>query len=121
MEKCRVLKEYGQFVDILRDHQAKGDSDAFKHTIEECISSGILADYLNKKGSEVINMLVGEYDYDMDIEVQREEAYTEGQHDMLIELVKKKLSKGRSPEEIADDLEESLENIQKIITSLKES
>ena len=39
---------------------------------------GILADYLRKKGSEVINMLQAEYDYELDIEVQREEAYEDG-------------------------------------------
>ena len=140
LEKCRVLKEYGQFVDILRDYQAKGDGDAFKHTIEQCIDSGILADYLKKKGSEVINMLIAEYDYDMDIEVQREEAYTEGLsrgreeglregreeghkegcNYKLIEQLKKKLSKGKSPEEIADELEESVEIIQELIDSMKE-
>lgn len=128
LEKCKVLKEYGQFVDILRNYQAKGDSDAFRHTIEECIDSGILADYLKKKGSEVMNMLVAEYDYDMDIEVQREEAYTEGLSQgreegleyKLIEQVKKKLSKGKSPEVIADELEESAETIQRIIDSFRE-
>ena len=31
-------------------------------------------DYLKDRGSEVLNMLVAEYDYDMDIAVQREEA-----------------------------------------------
>ena len=113
-------------------NQAKGDSDAFKHTIKQCIDSGILADYLKKKGSEVINMLIAEYDYDIDIEVQREEAYTEGlsqgreeglsqgKEYKLIELLKKKLSKGKSPEVIADELEESVETIQKLIASLKE-
>ncbi len=124
LEKCNVLKEYGQFVDILRDHQATGDNDAFKHTIEECIDSGILADYLKKKGSEVMNMLVAEYDYDLDIEVQREEAYAEGlsqgKEEKLIELIKKKLSKGKSPSEIADELEESVVTIERIIASLKE-
>ena len=132
LEKCRILKEYGQFVDILRDYQSKGDSDAFKHTIEQCIDSGILADYLRKKGSEVINMLIAEYDYDMDIEVQREEAYTEGlsrgreegreegRSDKLIEQLKKKLSKGKSPEEIAGELEESVDTIQELMASLGE-
>ena len=40
---------------------------------------GILSDYLSKKGSEVVNMLIAEYDYDMDIKVQREEAFEEGE------------------------------------------
>ena len=36
------------------------------------------ADYLKRKGSEVVNMLTAEYDYETDIEVQRGEAYDEG-------------------------------------------
>lgn len=136
LEKCRILKEYGQFIDILRSHQAEGDTDVFRHTVEECIHSGILADYLKKKGSEVINMLIAEYDYDMDIEVQREEAYAEGVADgmakglsdgmekgrsgKLLEQIKKKLSKGKNPAEIAEALEEPVETIQEIIASLKD-
>ena len=47
------------------------DSDAYKHAVETCIRERILSDYLEKKGSEVINMLIAEYDYDLDIEVQK--------------------------------------------------
>ena len=132
LEKCPILKEYGLFNEILRSHQADGDSDVFRHTVEECIQSGILADYLKKKGSEVINMLIAEYDYDMDIEVQREEAYAEGvakglsdgmekgRSGKLMEQIKKKLSKGKNPAEIAEALEEPVERIQEIIASLKD-
>jgi len=73
------------------------------NTHKECIRTGILADYLKKKGSEVLNMLIAEYDYDMDIEVQREEAYTDG------------YSKGKTTEEIANALDVSLEEIEEII------
>ena len=59
--------------------QDEGDEDAYEHAIKECIRQGILADYLTKRGSEVVNMLVAEYDYEMDIEVQREEAFEEGE------------------------------------------
>ncbi|EKC49417.1 hypothetical protein OBE_14649, partial [human gut metagenome] len=34
-----------------------------------------------RKGSEVVNMLLDEYDYETDIEVQREEAREEGRID----------------------------------------
>ena len=71
LEKCPVLKEYGQFVDTVRRFQKMSDSDAYKHAVETCIREGILSDYLEKKGSEVINMLIAEYDYDLDIEVQK--------------------------------------------------
>ncbi len=53
-------------------------TEAYKHAIEECIGKDILAEYLRKNGSEVINMLQAEYDYEMDIEVQREEAFEDG-------------------------------------------
>lgn len=78
LEKCQILKEYGQFIDTINKYQAKEDPDAYKHAIEECIENNVLSDYLKRKGSEVLNMLIAEYDYDMDIEVQREEAYEEG-------------------------------------------
>lgn len=69
-------------------------------------------------------MLIAEYDYDMDIEVQREETYAEGvekgKSDKLKEIIKKKLLKGISPEEIAEDMEESVEEVKRIINLLDE-
>ena len=43
------------------------------------------ADYLKRKGSEVVNMLMAEYDYETDIEVQRGEAYDEGREEGKLE------------------------------------
>ena len=43
------------------------------------------ADYLKRKGSEVVNMLTAEYDYETDIEVQRGEAYDEGREEGTLE------------------------------------
>lgn len=55
------------------------NDEAYELAIHECIEKGILADYLQKKGSEVINMLKAEYDYELDIQVQREDAYEQGE------------------------------------------
>ena len=41
----------------------------------------ILVDYLERRGSEVVNMLTAEYDYDMDIMVKKEEAREEGRQE----------------------------------------
>ena len=72
LQKCSVLYEYSQFISIVREcianHKDLGNA------VKECIRRGILKDYLERKGSEVINVLTMEYDYDMDIAVQREEA-----------------------------------------------
>ena len=78
LERCQVLKEYGLFIDTVQELQGAGDPDSIKHAIEKCIEQGILADYLKKRGSEVVNMLIGKYDYDTDIRVQREEAQERG-------------------------------------------
>ena len=51
----------------------------YEKAIRECIDKGILADYLRIHGSEVVNMLMSEYNYEQDIEVQREEAFEEGE------------------------------------------
>lgn len=73
--KCPVLKEYSQFVAEARKHE--GDERQLEITIRKCIADGILEKYLKRKSEEVINMLMGEYDYEMDIKVQREEAAAE--------------------------------------------
>lgn len=65
--------------------QKEKDVKPYKHAIEECIEKGILADYLKRKGSEVVNMLTAEYDYETDIEVQRGEAYDEGREERKLE------------------------------------
>ena len=67
------------------NRQKKKDAAPYKHAIEECIEKGILADYLKRKGSEVVNMLTAEYDYETDIEVQRGEAYDEGREEGKLE------------------------------------
>ena len=130
LDRCGILREYSEFVEILRKHQQTDSSDAYKNAIEECMKAGILADYLKKKGSEVVNMLIAEYDYNLDVEVQREEAYAagkeegrqegreEGQKEKLQEQVKRKLEKGKSVDTIAEELEESREEISRIIKRL---
>lgn len=79
LEKCQVLREYSQFIDTVQKYHVLEIDEPYKRAIRECIEKGILADYLKRKGSEVVNMLTAEYDYEMDIEVQREEAFENGE------------------------------------------
>ena len=68
-------------------------SDAYKKAIKECVEEGILSDYLRRKGSEVINMLFGDYNYDDDIRVQREE-----EREDVLDVCAKLLANGRQDE-----------------------
>ena len=138
LERCQVLKEYSQFMEIVQNYQISGEEEPYKKAIKECIERGILADYLMRKGSEVVNMLLDEYDYETDIEVQREEAREEGRKlgreegrmqgreegreeerkeflQKICSLIQKKLEKGKTVSEIANDLEDTEENVAHLI------
>ena len=118
LEKCQVLKEYSQFMEVVQNYQISGEEEPYKKAIKECIEKGILADYLMRKGSEVVNMLLDEYDYETDIEVQREEGREEERKEFLqkiCSLIQKKLEKGKTVSEIANDLEDTEENISHLI------
>ena len=116
-----------EFMETVQNYQISGEEEPYKKAIKECIEKGILADYLMRKGSEVVNMLLDEYDYETDIEVQREEAREEGRKQGEEEgrkqgtlqktcaLIQKKLEKGKTISEIADDLEDTEENIAHLI------
>ena len=78
LKSCHILWEYSELCQRIRERKNKNVKEPYKEAIESCIRDGILIDYLESRGSEVRNMLIAEYDYDMDIEVNREEAREEG-------------------------------------------
>ena len=67
LEKCKVLQEYALFMECIEKHQAFGEEDAIERAIKECMEADILREYLKRKGSQVMNMLIAEYDYETDI------------------------------------------------------
>ncbi|MDR9860075.1 Rpn family recombination-promoting nuclease/putative transposase [Treponema socranskii] len=79
LHTCKPLKEYTLFVDAVRRHTKFDNENGFRNAIKECIQNDILREYLQRKSREVMNMLIAEYDYDVDIAVQREEALQEGE------------------------------------------
>ena len=106
---------------MIRDNQCQGKKDAYKIAMQECISQGILKEYLQRKGSEVCNMLIADYNYELDMEVQREEAreegFEEGRQEGREEMILKVYSDGKTIAEIANFLGEPVEEIEKIINS----
>ena len=79
LHTCKPLKEYTLFVEAVRRHTKLDSENGFRNAIKECIQNDILREYLQRKSREVMNMLIAEYDYDVDIAVQREEALQEGE------------------------------------------
>ena len=79
LHTCKPLKEYTLFIETVRRHTKLDSENGFRNAIKECIQNDILREYLLRKSKEVMNMLIAEYDYDVDIAVQREEALQEGE------------------------------------------
>ncbi|MFC1239579.1 Rpn family recombination-promoting nuclease/putative transposase [Treponema vincentii] len=106
LKSCEPLKQYSLFVDTVRRHIAIDREHGFEKAIKECIQNDILREYLQRKSKEVLNMLIGEYDYDTDIAVQREESFeiglaegeargrSEGSRQAKLETAKTMLSMG---------------------------
>ena len=78
LKRCEALKEYSEFIEQVRSNIENNVPEPFTSAIKEAIKKGFLSDYLNRKSTEVQNMLLAEYDYDTDIAVQRKEAFNDG-------------------------------------------
>ena len=97
VEKCRELEGYSIFIAKVREFKAEtGDNGkAMKMAIQYCIENNILKKFLEEHTSEVLNMLLTEWNTIEYGEVQREEGREEGQ-DMVLDL----LDQGYTPEQI---------------------
>jgi len=78
LQRCKALQQYSSFVHEVRRHIAVDRKHGFEKAIRDCIQNNILKEYLQRKAKEVMNMLIGEYDYNTDIAVQREESFDSG-------------------------------------------
>ena len=118
LKRCEALKEYSEFIEQVRFNIENAVPEPFTTAIKEAIKKGFLSDYLNRKSTEVQNMLLAEYDYDTDIAVQRKEAFedgmSQGEHKKAIETAKKILAMGLSIEQVADGTGLSIEEIEKL-------
>ena len=94
MEKCRRLKEYAIFVDMVRKNLTAGAplEEAVTRAADTCIDQGILEDLLKKQKAEVVRMALENYDlekYEKAIKKESyEEGYQDGQEKGICQLIK---------------------------------
>ena len=67
-----------QFLELMEKAKAAGHRHPLKWAIQEAVRRNILRDYLERKGGEVLSILMTEYDYATDMAVLKEEAYEDG-------------------------------------------
>ena len=129
MRKCRRLSDYAEFIAQIRWKMDEGWSleEATEISIRRCIDRGILADILTKHGTEVCRMILTEYDEQEEREYQRAEGRAEGRELGLAEgiekgiergvnlsrltQIQKKYAKGKSLDQMAEELEEEKEKL----------
>lgn len=123
------LKEYAQYVTKVRKYVSKNISleEAVTRAVDECIEEGILAEFLMKNKAEVIKVSIYEYDKEFEEKKLRKAEYEAGveagielgERSLLENQIRKKLKKGKPIEQIADELEEAVTTIQRIIEETK--
>ena len=94
MERCQKLKEYAQFIDIirhyLRENKQWSNEQAISKAIDDCIKNNILRDILQKERLRVMASILSEFDEvgykEMIREEAYEEAYGEGEISGMIKL-----------------------------------
>lgn len=114
-ENCKTLNEYMQYVERVRCYQRKMPlAQAVKQAVDECISEGILRDFLRENKSEVVSLSIFEYDEEKHLKNVREEGREEGKHQMIANM----LRDHQPPELISRYAEMPMEYVYEVQTAL---
>ncbi|MDR1248212.1 MAG: Rpn family recombination-promoting nuclease/putative transposase [Treponema sp.] len=96
LSRSKHLAGYAEFVARVRENEnAMPPDQAVTEAVRRCIRDGILADFLEEHGSEVMNMLLEEWNWDEAKEVWREEAWEKGWEEGREEGIEKGWEEGR--------------------------
>lgn len=116
---CKSLSDYAEYTSRVRRYaRERPIEEAVEKAIIECIQEGILVKFLSEHRTEAKKVSIYEYDQEKHLRMERRDAKAEGRNELLEELVKKKLQKNKSPEIIAEELEEDISVIQNIIMKI---
>ena len=122
MEACHTLWEYAEYTNRVRTYAKEMTVDkAVEQAVTECIQEGILKEFLEKNKAEAMKVSIYEYDEERHIRQEREEGWEEGREAVLQSQIRKKLEKGKSLREIADELETEEGEIRRLIESIDQA
>ena len=144
-KRSQTLREYMIFVGYVNENLAKakkGDKDyetAIRDAVNRCIAEDILKEFLLERGEDVQKIMMFDLTYEKQMENAKREwfndgveegraegyssgltqGYAKGKVHYLITSVVKKVQKNKTLDQIADELEESIEIIQPIYDIVK--
>ena len=124
MARCRTLEEYSILIGRISSSVRIGIplEQAADAAVQECIRDGILQDFLIKHRSEVVGMLLEEFDMDEYIKMERRDSYEDGHEDGLAEgkrleqlhVVHNMFQKNIPAEKCADLLNQNTDFVNKV-------
>ncbi len=106
LEQCKWLSDYMVFVDKVREYHNDREDDKLEEDISKaidyCIDNNYLKEFFTSRRSEVLEVTKVDYTFE-----GKDDGRALEHKEMLLEKTSKKLSKGKSISQIADELEES--------------
>ncbi len=122
MDACKTLADYARYTQRVRDYAEEMPlNHAVERAVTECIREGILEEFLRENRSVYVSIY--EYDAEKHIRQEKEESwdegFQEGRESLLIQLTKRRLKKGKSVSEIAEDLAQEEAVIRELIGKLE--
>ena len=132
-KRSRTLREYMIFVGYVNENLAKakkGDKDyetAIRDAVNRCIVENILKDFLLERREDVQKSMMFDLTYEKQMENAKQEWFNDGVEEgraegtvrYLVTSVVKKVQKNKTLDQIADELEESIEIIQPMYDIVK--
>lgn len=129
-KKSKTLYGYAYFVEKVRENRAKGETldTAVSRAMETCILEHILEDFFKTRGDEVRKVMHFDMTWERREELIREEERAEGRAEgrgegemiKLICLMQRKVKRGKTLPEMADELEETEEILRPIYDVIQE-
>ena len=131
LEHCKWLSDYMVFVDKVREYHNDRDENELEEDISKaidyCISNGYLEEFFTSRRSEVLEVTKVDYTFERRMKLNYDEGKEDGikigekqgERRMLIDKIAVKLSKGKSISQIADELEESEEDIMELAKKIE--
>ncbi|AEF85045.1 conserved hypothetical protein [Treponema primitia ZAS-2] len=120
LEKCEELSGYSIFVDKVREYKKTiSDKDiAFRQAINDCIEHNILREFLKLHATEVLQMLLTEWNTEEALAFEREEGWKEGREEgekkKALETAKNLLALGVSLDTVAKAVGLDMETVKSL-------
>lgn len=120
LKECRPMYEYSWFIQQIKNYLADGWSRdaAITQAVQDCMEKEIMVEFMREYGSEAVNMLYTQWNWNDAMEVEREEAYEDGVEAGKAEGIAKGKAEGIAEGKNLGDLSRSRQSVLDLLEDL---